>query len=469
MDPITQMSQDFMKSWYRFRQSGNAHLFRIDTDPSMRQDLWRLFRAIEMAPDNRSPYLIFDGPFANRTDFYRAVVKKFASDYGLLREGLRKDGVDIGELQLPPEGQSEPEEWFARLVHAIWDQVRSQFEYLMIIFLPEKIGAKAEWPRTIERLLQLFSSSKVRIAAADSPDAMLANLCATLGNQALAGRFFIPSNVLQQYLFKVAAGGWAAISGDGVTTAKPVAKSRAAASAAPVAGAGEAAPAAAPTKILSLDDAARLRTWMAKAATASAERKTQDAIRALHEARAICKGNELTTHEAIVLMAIGNSFLAGNETDQALAHYEEAIAIAARAPAPAVVMQARLGMASTLFHAENYHRAAEIYGHAAEDALAAESEIMRIEALRMAGTCHNLQGRTNDAVRCWSQALGVGRNISPPEINASTISQVGHDLVKLCERQGLIEQAKSIKQQVDKIKQRALSNGKEISDAPDAS
>jgi tetratricopeptide (TPR) repeat protein len=469
MDPITKMTQEYMKLWRRFRQSGKFRLFRIDTDPSMHQDLWRLFRAVEMAPDNRSPYLMFDGPFANPAEFYRAAVTKFVADYNLLREGLGKDGVSIRELQLPPETEAGPEEWFVRVVHAMWDQVKSQFEYLMIIFLPERIGAKTEWPRTIERLLLLFSSSSVRVAAADTPDAMLAELCTRLGNETLAGRFFIPSSIVQEYLFKIAAGGWEAISGNNDTPAKPTAKPAAAAASTRAPGTGEAAPAAVPGKILPHDEAARLRTCMAKAATASAERKTEDAIQALREARAICQGNELPTHEAIILIAIANSFLARKETEPALVNYEEAIASAAQAPAPVVVMQARLGMAAALFHAENYRRAAESYEQAAEDALAAESEIMHIEALRMAGTCHNIQGRIDDAVRCWSQALGVGPTIYPPEINASTINQVGQELVNLCEKRGLIDQAKSVKQQINAIKQQALSNGKRVSDAPAAS
>jgi tetratricopeptide (TPR) repeat protein len=151
-------------------------------------------------------------------------------------------------------------------------------------------------------------------------------------------------------------------------------------------------------------------------------------------------------------MAIANSFLAEHEIDSAVGHYEQAIAIAKQAPAPVVVMQARLGVASALFHAQRYDRASEGYEQAAEDALAAESEIMHIEALRMAGTCHNIQGKTDEAARCWSQALGIGNKISKLEINSSTIGQVGEELCQLCEKRGLTVQAKSVKKQIDAMK-----------------
>jgi hypothetical protein len=466
MDPITRMAQEFMKSWLHFRQSGKARLFRIDTDPSMHQDLWRLFRAIEMAPDNRSPYLMFNGSFTNRRDFYRGAVKKFAADYEFLREGFGKDGICIRELKVPAEDQADPEEWFVRVVNAMWDRVSSQFEYLLIIFLPNKIGTKVDWPKTLERLVALFSSSNVRIAAADTSDAMLATLCARLGKQTLGGRFFVPSSVIQEYLFKVAAGGWGAVAGNKnaptEATTNPVsvgASSRAS-------GPAEAAPV--PGRILPPNEAARLRICMAKAATAAAEQRMEDGIRALREAQAICKANELATHEAIMLMAIGNSLLARKEIDQALIPYQEAIVIAERVPAPVVAMQARLGMAAALFHAGSYDRAAPAYEQAAEAALSAESEMMRIEALRMAGTCHSAQGRFDDAVRCWSHALEAGVHTRPPEVNVGTLSQVGQDLVKLYETRGLAAQARSVRQQIDAIRQGAPSDG-EGTDRPPGS
>ena len=121
-----------------------------------------------------------------------------------------------------------------------------------------------------------------------------------------------------------------------------------------------------------------------------------------------------------------------------------------------MVTQARVGLASTLFHAQNYDRAAHEYEQAAADARAADSEIMHIETLRMAGTCHNVCGRSNDAIRCWSEAVAIGSTISLAEIRASTIDQVGQAFVSLCEKHGMKEQARSVTVQIEAIKQQAL-------------
>jgi hypothetical protein len=458
MDPITRTAKEFMNNWQRFRQSRGARLFRIDTDPSMHRDLWRLFRAIEMSPDNRAPYFIFDAPFESRLEFFRICTAKLASDYALVREGLAKDGAEVAELVVPGESGPDLEHEFALTVQALWQNVERQFEYLMLIFLPSRVADRAEWQATVERLSELLEATRVRIAVADTPDCLLQGLRIDR-SKVMSGTFFISGQAVQDYMFKVAAGGWSGLAADGGLTAKdvtgvnhsPRAESKAELD---TRKSENVPPGNSGANGLSPDEAARLRVSMAKAASASAGHKHDDAITALREARFICARNGLFTHEAIIVMAMANTFLAGQDDEAALKHYDEAIAIAASVPAPVVVMQARFGAGSTWFRAQNYDRAAETYEQASEDARAAESEIMRIEALRMSGACHNLRERPEDAIRCWAQALGAGSSIPAEELAASTVEQVGQAFVDLCQRQGLVEQATSVAQQVQAIKDR---------------
>jgi tetratricopeptide (TPR) repeat protein len=466
MDPITKVAQEFMQSWQRFRQSGKARLYRIDTDPSMHRDLWRIFRAIEMSPDNRSPYFIFDTPFSDPKAFFDDAIKKLAADYALIREGLSKDGVQVGELNLVTGAPGEPEAEFAQAVESVWDQVKSQFEYLLLIFLPQNIEAKAEWPSVVEKLRLLFESSKVRLAAADTPEQLLTEVCARDPVRSLAGKFFISKSALQDYLFKVAAGGWAGLASKGASAQSQPSESQAPAAPVTTTAGGDTSSNPPVPNVLAPEEAALLRTCMAKAATASADHKVEESIEALHEGRVVCHRNGLLTHEAILVMAMANTLLAAQKDADALAHYDEAIGVATRAATPIVVMQARMGAASVLFRAQNYDRAAESYEQASEDAVAAESDVMRIEALRMAGTCHNLQGRPDAAAACWNRALSSGANISLAEIDASTIDQIGSQFAAMCEKNGLTEQAKSVKQQIEAIRHQALLREKESVAAP---
>jgi tetratricopeptide (TPR) repeat protein len=470
MDPITRMAEEFMKAWLRFRQSGKASFFRIDTDPSMHADLWRVFRAIEMSPDNRAPYLMFTAPFCDPRQFFEAAVAKLASDYALLREGLAKDGVSINDLVLPPLFGYEPEEWFALVVETIWGHVKSQFEYLMIIFLPERVENKVDFARSIERLVALLSAPNFRIALADFQEPILLDICKKLDRQALSGRFFIPSKTLQEYLLKMAEGGWGALSDDKNASQKPATEPvPEAASSKPASDAAKTQVDSSANQILPAGEAQRLRICMAKAATASSEQNTFGAVEALRQAQTICHRNGLATHEAIMLMAIANSFLASQSIDEAVIHYEQAAKIAAEASAPMVVMQARMGCASALFHAQSYDLAAQTYEQAAEAARKAESEVMRIEALRMAGTCHTSHGRFNLAADCWNRALETAGKLPALEVNASTFAEVGEHFAAQCEQQGLAEQAKSVRQQVDLIRRQTALRDKESSEVGVAS
>jgi hypothetical protein len=511
MDPITKMTQAFVKRWHRFRMSTTARLFRIDTDPSMHRDLTRLLRGLESAPDNRSPYFIFDARFADSTEFYKAAVEKLKSDYQLLKEGLAADGVTVGDLPVTLGSQQTPEEVFALFVEAVWDQVKDQFDYLMVVVLPSRIENRPEWPRTVEQLVRVFAKSKVRIVAGDIPDGLLKGLCGNLPKYCMTGRFFVSSSTMQDYLMKVAKGGWAAVSGvraplagsipkgppavgrpgapppsgtaPDPTKIPPVApKKQDLPSGAPPAGgtislaepklppgapktgvqspepppAGAAGSPAGP-KVLPPDEAVNLRTLMATAAAASAENKPREAIQALQEARSVCQRNGLLVEEAIVVMAIGNTLLATSMPDQAIQQYSESATVARRAESPVIVTQAHLAVGSTLFRKEEYDLSAKMYEVAAADAVVSESEILRIEALRMAGTCHNIRNRPGEAARCWNDALGAGEKMSMAEIKASTFEQVGQAFIELCKKRGLTEQAKSVAQQIEATKQKAAA------------
>jgi hypothetical protein len=442
MDPISKMVQEFLNRWTRFRQSDKARFFRIDTDTSMHRDLGRLLRAIEMSPDNRSPYFIFVHPFCDRHSFYRAAIEKLKSDYELIREGFSKDGVTLGPLAVATTGRETPEESFALWLKGVSDLVKGHLEYLMVIFLPPKIEDKAAWPNSIEAFLAIALSPAVRASAADTPDQLLKALCDKLGRKCLSGRFFVSSSTLQEYLLKVAAGGWAAVTGGAQKPAFQPPKKQ---SDAPQTG----------PKVLPPDEAACLRKLMADSAVASAENKTIHSVRALREARTLCKRHGLQTEEAVVLLAIGNNFLAAQKDRHALSRYRRAELVAAAASASAVVTQALMAAGATLFRMSKYEHAARTYQQAAEAAQVSQSELLRLEALRMAGTCHNLNGQPRETVRCWNEALGTGEKMSATELSHSTFEQVGQAFVDLCRKHGLHEQARSVHEQIQALKQKA--------------
>jgi len=377
-----------------------------------------------MSPDNRSPYFLFETLFASPGEFYSQAEEKIRADYGLLKEGLAKDGLHIRELGLAT-GTEQPEDCFVETILNICENAKAPFDYCMLIFLPAKIENGELWLATVDRLFDRLSScALVRVAVADTADSMLKPVSDNWNGRTHGGRFVISGESVQEYLLKVASGGWSALS-----------------SAAPVTRTPREPPSA--SGVLLPDEAARLRTAMAKAAAASAAQNVEQALAALREARMVCSNNGLKAHEAITVMAMANTFLASGMRQDAITSYQQAIQLTGDAPVPVVVMQARLGKAAALFHGQNYREAAIAYEQAADDAIAAESDVMRLESLRMAATCHLMLGSFDAVTECWK------RGLASEEAGEMNAWQTGEAFASACQRHGLVEQAKSVRQQVE--------------------
>jgi tetratricopeptide (TPR) repeat protein len=165
----------------------------------------------------------------------------------------------------------------------------------------------------------------------------------------------------------------------------------------------------------------------------------------------------LAAEEAILIMAIGNTHVATNRLDLAIQYYEESVAVAERGHVPVVRAQAGLALGSTLFRKQEYERAGQAYEQAGEAARACESDILYIEALRMAGTSHNLRQKPDEAMRCWENALQTSQHLSPAERQVSTWEQVGQAFLELCRKRGLSEQAKSVASQIEALRCQAAA------------
>jgi tetratricopeptide (TPR) repeat protein len=448
MDPISRMVRDFTNRWKRFRQDERVILFRIDTAPRMHSDLLRLLRGLEMSPDNHSPYLIVCAAFADRAQFFQAATVQLETDYALLKEGLAKDGVTIAALSPARADARTPEEAYGRRVLAAWEHLsKAPLAGLVVILVPATLGERSGWSSSVERLVRLFSGSKVRLAAADTPEGLLTSLAEKLGRTCFSGAFLVADTTVQEYLMEIAAGGAAAAAGS--------APGRGAAAAVQAPLGPPAPPPPGTPKVLPTEAAAQLRKLMASAAVATAQNNPAAAIAALREARQLCKAVDQQVEEAVVLLAIGNNYLASQQPEQAIRHYEESASVAGEAAAPVVAAQAHMAIGSSLFRGGEYDRAAPAYELAAADSEAGESDLLRIEALRMAGTCHALRERPSDAARCWKLALGTCALTTPAELQASTFDQVATAFIELCKQRGLTEQAKSVAQEVAAIKARA--------------
>jgi transcriptional regulator with GAF, ATPase, and Fis domain len=89
---------------------------------------------------------------------------------------------------------------------------------------------------------------------------------------------------------------------------------------------------------------------------------------------------------------------------EALSHYEEANRLAGAVGNPVQRIEARIGLGQALVKVGRFERAALVIGEAAEDAEALGQTELRLKALVYEGDLAAAQGRSDDALRCWSEA-----------------------------------------------------------------
>jgi hypothetical protein len=90
---------------------------------------------------------------------------------------------------------------------------------------------------------------------------------------------------------------------------------------------------------------------------------------------------------------------------------------------------------------KSYLPAVRAYESAASAAVDASIPALRIEALRMAGTCHVLRGAREEAIAPWQQAVTEGEALDPGARKLTTFKQVAEALIEVLKRFGLQPQA----------------------------
>jgi hypothetical protein len=168
------------------------------------------------------------------------------------------------------------------------------------------------------------------------------------------------------------------------------------------------------------------------------------------EARVLCHDEGLREQEAAVLMALGGAYLAADVPALGVESYRAAALIGEHLRAWPLACQAWLGVGAAYLPRENYVGAAVGFRAAATAAKFAESTPLRIEALRLAGTCLLHLGREEEGMLAWKEAVDIGAEDNVDARRASTFDEVARALVNVLERRGLTRQAQHVQYMVKK-------------------
>jgi tetratricopeptide (TPR) repeat protein len=189
----------------------------------------------------------------------------------------------------------------------------------------------------------------------------------------------------------------------------------------------------------------RLQTILLRAAEATGAGLPFEAAALYREARALCRAEQLALEEAAVLMALGGACMAAQVPALAAESYEDAAHIAEARGEWTLACQAWLGTGGADLSRKHYLLATYAYRAAAAAAQQAQIVPLRIEALRMLGSCLLHLGHDGDAMLAWREAVDVGAEVAVVERGVSGLAEVARALVELLRRHGLFGQAEHVR------------------------
>ncbi|AGP41964.1 hypothetical protein [Sorangium cellulosum] len=434
MDPITRASKAFLAEAEAFWRSGRGPLLPVVASPSERVEVAKTLRIQELAPENRRPLFLHEEPFLDPRAYFEGLARAISEGYELIRRGAEEEGVWLPIFA--PDGRRAGEQAVLPLERAVLALERAatllgeRLDGVLLALLPGRVECGSGWRDSIAALQRTRFSKRVRIAVWSPPGGPLSGVLGEDG-----ARFHVDADELVDFLKHLGAASSAgpAIQGPPLPTEEQQ----------------RALEAAAGRRLPSVGAAARLRAFLLGAGQKTASRDPLGAAEDYRRARELCRAEGLALEESMVLIALGGACLAANAVDLAIEGYRKAAELAEGREAWPVVCQAWLGAGGAYLTAKRYAPAAVAYRASASAATRGRIPLLQIEALRMAGTCSLLDGRREDAVAAWQEAVDAGAALDAPIRCASTFPQVASALVELLQRVGLRLQAAHVRSLLD--------------------
>ena len=156
-----------------------------------------------------------------------------------------------------------------------------------------------------------------------------------------------------------------------------------------------------------------------------------------------------------MLVMAGTAHLNAEDEMRALAAFRDAKELAEAHGFVEAQVHALLGAAGTHFGGGRYGEAEPLYAETAE--LTGEHEglqLIRLEALRMRGTCLEKLNDPAAARALYDAALEVAEQMPPAEARTTAYAFAGERLAALCEQSGDIAAAEQARQRVAAVAQR---------------
>jgi hypothetical protein len=397
MDPITRAMWELIGQADAFWRANPNRLLPLVAHEDQREDMVQALRLYEARPENRRLVMVFGAPFTTASAYFPQLTAHIARHYEIVRKGAAEQGVELAPLG--SEEGTVPSGTMKRAVLAIDTAARQlgeRFDGIVVALIPDHVADEPGWRESVRVLAATRWAPRVRLAVFAPSGGPLSEVIDAEG-----AHLRINPSAMLAFL-----------------------KQRAPEAEAP---------------------GAKLQALLVGAAEAMGAARPIEAATLYREARALCQAEQLLHQEAAVLMALGGACVAGQAPELAAANFGQAAVMAETLEQWSLACQAWLGAGGAHLAGDDHVASAVAYRAAAVAAEHAEMLPLRVEALRMLGTCLLRLGRKDDALLTWKEAVDIGTKADVAERHATTLHDVAQALATLLERQGLDEQARHVR------------------------
>jgi tetratricopeptide (TPR) repeat protein len=455
MDPVTEAVQEFQQTFRDFKDNPELKVLRIVTQPNNAGTLAKILRGEEWAPDNQSPFLIFDRAFTTEGETFEAMSQSLIAHYKILQDGLKEQETILPDFNMESI-PGETSEIFSSHVVRFIECIQGQLKPPYLCWFASDVRDDAGYERAIANIIRYLYNHDVRFVFSDDDvNPLLAYIMKNLPQTHISVPFKINEEKLQEHFKKLLL--------------TPPSKGRA-----PGTLPGSAAPDVEPPPrpgpqpptneqvkktleemglppVLTPEEAELLRLLVFEAAQALADGNQSIAINKQTAACQLCARASVKLEEAVMTMVLASYYLQFQREEEAEKYYYFADRFAGDAGAYAQMAQARMALGFLFMKQKRIEDAIHIYEQAAAAAVMGQVNLLYFESLRMAGSCHLQQKRVKEAYRCWRAAVAKAKNVSIDEIKVSSFMDIVSELIKLLKENGLVEHVKSIENLVVEI------------------
>lgn len=448
MDPITKAIHRFREEMRTCLARPDVRIARVVCEPGDSPTVARAMRAEEWHEENRAPFLIFDIAHASDAETLPQMAAQVRSHYDRLAASFAEDGVEMPPFGSPAFDARDPVTSLGAHIRAFAAGLPPALNTPLFVWIPSNTREPQAWVDTSFALLRALWATGMKFVLRDDGAGHLDRALEGAGSAAVSVPFQMDDAAILDFFRKLSA---------------PAAPGRA-----PGTLPGSAAPDVVPPPrpgpqpatgeelravlakeglppALAQDEAERLRHLVLAAADGVAAGDERAAIANQAAAAELCMRTGVRVEESLMIMLLGSYCLHFNRLQDAEIAWRRAEKVAGDAGAFPQLAQIRLALAHLLLRTERVGDAAAMYEQAGYAARIAGSNLLWIEALRLAGTCHVQRSCEEDAYYCWNAVVRrTPAEASGPEIGASTFMDVASDLLDLLRRHGMDDQARSV-------------------------